>query len=66
MERPTSVPETAEYFEAWDEWGAGARLDGEMHGPWRLWRGDGTYVEESAWDRGRCHGTKRRFHDDGR
>jgi hypothetical protein len=49
VERPTSVPETAEYFEAWDEWGVGARLDGEMHGPWRLWRGDGTYVEESGW-----------------
>ena len=66
VRRPDTVPEAAEYLPDWDEWGLGDRVDGEMHGDWRLWRGgDGTFVEESSWLAGRCHGTKRRYHDDG-
>lgn len=36
MWRPPFVPESAEYVPAWEEWGVGERVAGEMSGPWRL------------------------------
>ncbi|MFF2350538.1 hypothetical protein ACFVVL_12215 [Kitasatospora sp. NPDC058115] len=72
--RPTGVPADAEYLQEWEladggptwpVWAAGARRDGAPTGPWRLWRPDGTLLEESGWHDGRRHGTLLRYHDDG-
>src|SRR5262245_33046473 len=63
--RPSSVPPEAEYFDDWKEWGVGERAAGNVVGPWRLSPAHGTFVEESHWVDGKCHGEKRRFHDDG-
>ncbi len=60
-----SVPKDATYFKDWDEWGVGQMVDEKMEGDWKLWRGDGTFVEESPWKAGKTHGQKRRYHDDG-
>jgi hypothetical protein len=65
VDRPAGVPEGAVYFPEWDEWGLGQRIDGQPEGDWRGWRSDGTFVEESSWRAGTCHGVKRRYHDDG-
>src|SRR5512138_384985 len=63
--RPPGVPAEAEYFPDWKEWGVGRKVDGEMVGAWKLWRDDGTFVEDSTWAAGKCDGEKRRYHDDG-
>lgn len=39
----------------------GAHLDGEMHGPWRWFRTDGTLMRTGAFDRGRQIGPWRTF-----
>ncbi|MFE7563821.1 toxin-antitoxin system YwqK family antitoxin [Kitasatospora sp. NPDC057500] len=71
---PAGVPAEAEYLEGWElydggpkwpAWGLGAWQDGGPTGRWRLWRPDGTPLEESDWRDGRRHGTLLRYHDDG-
>jgi antitoxin component YwqK of YwqJK toxin-antitoxin module len=44
----------------------GANLDGEMHGPWRFFRADGSLMREGSFDRGRQVGTWRTLARDGR
>ena len=44
----------------------GANLDGEMHGPWRFFRADGSLMREGSFDRGRQVGTWRTYARDGR
>ena len=39
----------------------GAHLDGEMHGPWRWFRTDGTVMRTGAFERGRQVGPWRTF-----
>ncbi|MFB6891629.1 hypothetical protein ACFCX4_20255 [Kitasatospora sp. NPDC056327] len=72
--RPEGVPAEAEYIEAWDllqdgppcpAWGAGARAGGRPTGRWRLWRPDGSPLEESEWLDGTRRGTLLRYRPDG-
>ena len=44
----------------------GAHLDGEMHGPWRWYRTDGTVMRTGQFDRGRQVGPWRTFDRSGR
>jgi len=44
----------------------GAHLDGEMHGPWRWYRTDGTVMRTGQFDRGRQVGAWRTFDRSGR
>ena len=44
----------------------GAHLDGEMHGPWRWFRTDGTVMRTGGFVRGRQVGPWRTFDRDGR
>ncbi len=44
----------------------GAHLDGEMHGPWRWFRTDGTVMRTGSFERGRQVGPWRTFDRDGR
>jgi antitoxin component YwqK of YwqJK toxin-antitoxin module len=44
----------------------GARLDGELHGPWRWYRTDGTVMRTGQFDRGRQVGAWRTFARSGR
>ena len=39
----------------------GARLDGEMHGPWEWYRLDGSLMRAGTFDRGKQVGTWRTF-----
>ena len=65
MKSVVGIPSGAEFIEDWNEWGLGKRLGGKLEGHWKFWRPDGTFVEESDWIEGECHGRKVRFHDDG-
>ncbi|MFE6871083.1 hypothetical protein ACFVFS_31570 [Kitasatospora sp. NPDC057692] len=73
-DRPSGVPAEAEYLAewalsedgpTWPAWALGARNGGAPTGRWRLWRPDGTPLEESDWRDGTRHGTLLRYHDDG-
>ncbi|MGX2993395.1 hypothetical protein JNUCC64_03725 [Streptomyces sp. JNUCC 64] len=73
-ERPGAVPATAEYIEGWrlfsgaperPVWGAGERNGTALTGRWRVWRPDGTLLEEGDWRDGERHGTLLRYHGDG-
>jgi antitoxin component YwqK of YwqJK toxin-antitoxin module len=44
----------------------GAHVDGEMHGPWRWFRTDGTVMRTGQFDRGRQVGPWRTFDRSGR
>jgi hypothetical protein len=65
MERPSNVPAAATFFEDWDEWALGETVDGRKQGPWKCWRPDGTFVEDSHFVDDKLHGRKVRYHDDG-
>ena len=43
----------------------GARLEGEMHGPWEFYRLDGSLMRAGAFDRGRQVGVWRTHARDG-
>lgn len=65
--RPSSIPAGAEFVEASSEWALGPHdSHGRRTGQWLFWRQDGTLSEESMFDAGQLHGTKRRFYEDGR
>jgi antitoxin component YwqK of YwqJK toxin-antitoxin module len=46
------VPETAHYPNGNVKY-RGARIEGEMHGPWEFYRTDGTLMRSGSFDRGR-------------
>ncbi|MEV6929558.1 hypothetical protein AB0M46_34405 [Dactylosporangium sp. NPDC051485] len=74
MDRPAGVPVEAQFAEGWEvypsgprwpAWVAGSWDGGERSGTWRVWRPDGSLLEESEWRAGKRRGAYRRFHDDG-
>jgi antitoxin component YwqK of YwqJK toxin-antitoxin module len=44
----------------------GANLDGEMHGPWKFYRKDGSLMRAGTFERGRQVGTWKTFDREGR
>lgn len=44
----------------------GARLEGEMHGPWEFYRRDGSLMRSGEFDRGRQIGVWKTFDRNGR
>lgn len=64
--RPTGVPAGAGWFYDSQEWLACERDgDGELHGPLRTWRANGTPWLEFEYRHGKRHGPFRRFHASG-
>ena len=64
--RPGNVPPGARWFFASDEWLFCERdLEGELHGPFRTFRSDGTPELEFEYRHGRRHGPFRRFYASG-
>ena len=59
-ETPDAVATTVHYPEGAVKM-EGAHLDGEMHGPWRWFRTDGTVMRTGAFERGRQVGPWRTF-----
>ena len=64
--RPAGVPAAAGWFYDSQEWLACERdADGELHGPVRTWRADGTPWLEFEYRHGKRHGAFRRFYASG-
>jgi antitoxin component YwqK of YwqJK toxin-antitoxin module len=63
--RPDAVPRAAEWSDELGGWQLGGRRDGELDGPQRVWRRDGSLALECAYDRGKRVGPFRRFHPNG-
>ena len=60
MTEPEGVPDVAHYPNGGIKF-RGARLDGEMHGPWAFYRADGSLMRIGAFDRGRQVGVWRTY-----
>lgn len=66
MERPTSVPAEARWSEKDQEWILGAQdPDGQLHGPVRYWREDGTLCCTCNREHGQMQGSSTRYHPTG-
>jgi hypothetical protein len=64
--RPASVPESATWSPADDEWELGEKKGRRSVGAWKWWRPDGSLVATSSYDdEGNLHGVCTRFHPDG-
>ena len=62
---PEPTPETTHYANGRVKY-RGARLDGEMHGPWEWNRTDGSLMRTGGFDRGRQVGVWRTYDRSGR
>ena len=65
--RPSNVPHNARWFFASDEWLFCERdSGGELHGPFRTYRADGTPELSFEYRHGKRHGPFQRFYASGR
>jgi len=64
-DQPSQHPDVTNYANGTVKY-RGANLDGQMHGPWEVFRTDGSLMRAERFDRGRQIGTWKTFDRDGR